>query len=120
MKQEIRKAINHKYAFIHRLAKEFSDPRRTATEVEITGAIADLHNEIQALLREDLEAHGLVFNPEGPRLDECEHCGGAIQYVPDHKCWGTRAESAELERNDDYKEDIALEPYGDENDPPII
>lgn len=120
MEKAIRDELNTFYAVVRRLNKEFANPNRTATDDEINQAIREVNATIQILLKADLEAQGIDFDPNGPKLDECEHCGRALQYVPDHECWGTQAEAAELERNGDYKEDMALEPYGNENEPPMI
>lgn len=115
-----RSELNRAYAVMRRLGKEYANPKRTATYSEITLAIAEINDEIQELLREDLTAQGIDFDPDGPKLIECEHCGRAFQFIPDHECWGTQAEADELTRNGDYKEDMALEPYGNENEPPMI
>lgn len=101
MEHKERDQLNRLYAVVRRLNKEYANPNRTATDDEIRTAIIEVNAEAQEILKTDLEAQGIDFDPNGPKLDECEHCGRALQYVPDHECWGTQAEAAELERNGD-------------------
>jgi hypothetical protein len=45
---------------------------------------------------EDWEENtGETFDPEGPPLSDCEHCGELSQYSDQHDCAGLRAENAD-------------------------
>lgn len=48
---------------------------------------------------------GHAFDPEGPPVIECGFCGGLLQFVTDHDCYGTRAASAEAARKSAYNLD---------------
>ena len=59
--------------------------------------------QIQEHQIEDLNVQGILFDPEGPQIIKCEHCGRSVQYIVDHSCWGTCVENAEANHNEkDY------------------
>jgi hypothetical protein len=47
------------------------------------------------------ETTGLTFDHEGPGVIGCEHCGGLLQFVPDHDCCGSRCLDSEVSRYDE-------------------
>ena len=50
------------------------------------------HAELVARFEEET---GLEYDPEGPDPEECEYCGGLIQYMGGHDCIGTRGENGD-------------------------
>ena len=45
-----------------------------------------------ALVEKLREETGCEYDPEGPCVDECEHCGGVSQYCSQHTCSGKVSE----------------------------